>query len=530
MAETRLPSAPGTLTRASSGLVRQVGSFDTGLFGLFAIAIGYATFVIVSWPFYGGASMELATAFTIIGGLALGLVFALLSSVYPRSGGEYVFTSRTVTPSIGFAVSFTDAIWQAFYFGVNGAFTAIFGLSPLFLLLGVQMNNSSLTSVGNWFGTDWGIFITAAVIIVLLSYLLHRGMRTYFRVQRWIGIGALGSVLLTIIVLVLGKAGVLHFAQNLNELSGPGSYGKVLALGTAGGGDLSPAFSLRDTLFFMIWPAFSVPFAVLSTSFSGEIKNVRRGQLYGISGAIVVSGLIFIGLMYFGRGAVGSEFLRASTFADPAQYPLPSPFINTLASVTAGPVLMTILIGLWVPLFNAYAAGVAVVYTSRAMFAWSLDGVVPAKLNEVSARHHSPTWAIVATAAIGLISVALFAFTGLVTILSGLIGIGTAFLAVAIIGALFPFINRDAYEGSTAAVEIGGVPVVTIAGVVAAVFMGYVVYRAWIDDHFGANSYGSRWVNAGVIIFSFVLFYAAKWYRRRQGIDINERYREIPVE
>jgi hypothetical protein len=37
-------------------------------------------------------------------------------------------------------------------------------------------------------------------------------------------------------------------------------------------------------------------------------------------------------------------------------------------------------------------------------------------------------------------------------------------------------------------------------------------------------------VNAGVIIFSFVLFYVAKWYRRRQGVDIYERYREIPIE
>src|SRR3972149_3891226 len=150
----------GTFTRASSGLVRQVGTLDTLWYCVLQAALPYVFFMVAFWTFYPGASMELATLVTIVGAGATGLVYALFSSVYPRSGGEYVFLSRTVHPALGYASSFAMAFWQTFYFGINGAFVAIYGMQPLFAALGLQMKSQALTDLGAWFATPWGIFLT----------------------------------------------------------------------------------------------------------------------------------------------------------------------------------------------------------------------------------------------------------------------------------------------------------------------------------------------------------------------------------
>src|ERR1035437_10658265 len=135
MAEPRVGSTPGLFVRQSSGLVRDIGTRDTIFYGLNAITIAYVTFTMTSWAFYPGASYEWSTVLTTVGAIGVGVVYALLAGVYPRSGGEYVFLSRIVRPDLGFVVSFVQTFWYIFYFGVDGAFFSIYGLAPMFSTL-----------------------------------------------------------------------------------------------------------------------------------------------------------------------------------------------------------------------------------------------------------------------------------------------------------------------------------------------------------------------------------------------------------
>src|SRR6267142_6947483 len=107
-------------TRQSSGLVREVSVLNALFFNTAAfIGVG------VGWypTFYSLAFVAIGTAgaFTTYGiaailiGLAcvlLSLIFASLTSVMPRSGGDYVFTSRIVPrigPFLGWLESWTLA-------------------------------------------------------------------------------------------------------------------------------------------------------------------------------------------------------------------------------------------------------------------------------------------------------------------------------------------------------------------------------------------------------------------------------------
>lgn len=522
-----VPATKGLFTRASSGLVREVGVGDVVFYGWGQITLGFIIFTIAAWQFYPGASMELATVAVTLGGIALGLVYALMSSVYPRSGGEYVFLSRVLHPAIGFVASVSFAFWETFYTGIVAAFLAIFGFSPLFATLALQTGNSSLADISTWFASPIGIFVTGAITILLAATFVYRGLSRYFTIQR-IGMWLVaGSILVTLGVLVVAAAGGLSFKANFDALAGAGSYDRIAAAGAAG----NAPFDLGQTVQFMIWPAFSIWFAVASVSLSGEVKNVQRSQLVGILVAMITMGAASIGLMFFSRVVFGSAFLVGAGSLAAGQFPLAAPaYINVFAGIAGGNVLLTILMSVWVIGTIALDVGATMIYATRAMLAWGIDGVAPTKLADVSERYNSPSWAIATSAVVAIACLALYAFTSLVAILSGFMGLAITFVLVSIGGIAFPYVRRSVFESSAVAFRVAGVPVISILGVISLVFTGYVFYRLFVDSAFGSNQPFPIAMTFVVVVAALAWFYGARWYRSRQGAEFDARFREIPVE
>jgi amino acid transporter len=523
MTDVATGPTPEVFARHSSGLVRSVATRDLIYYGVMAITVAYVIFILAAWPAYPGASMELATVLVMVGSIAVAVVYGLLASIYPRSGGEYVFLTRSLHPSIGFTLSFVQAIWYTFYFGVNGAFFCIYGLSPLFGTVGLQTGSHTLTSIGTWFSSEAGIFIGGSAMVLLIGTMVYRGMGGYFRFQRWGTALGLASCLATIVILILGTTGTLSFSHHFNALAGPNAYHSVTK------GVAIPGFSLPATLNFMIWPAFAIIFSVNMVSFSGEIKNVRRGPLYGMIGAMLLSGVLFLGLMYFGRGALGDRFILAAS--GDKSFPLPvAPFLQSMAGVLGGSWPLTILLSFWVIFIIPYALGSNVIYSSRAMLAWSLDGLAPAKLGEVSQKRHSPAWSILILMVLAEVFLAMYAFTTWVTILSGLLGFAITFFVVCSLGIVFPYWKKDAFEGSPAAIRIAGIPLMTLGGVIGVVFVGFLIYRTIVDNVYGANTGVSVWSTLGAIVFGFVWYFGVTRYRRSHGTVIAQPFKELPVE
>src|SRR6266508_2801265 len=92
---TQMPEQAGVFTRASSGLVRQVKAQDVAYYGIQQIALSYIVFIVLAWGAYPGSSMPLASVIAMVGGLAMGVCYAMFATLYPRSGGEYVYLSRS---------------------------------------------------------------------------------------------------------------------------------------------------------------------------------------------------------------------------------------------------------------------------------------------------------------------------------------------------------------------------------------------------------------------------------------------------
>lgn len=525
---TEMPTTPGVFTRASSGLVRQVGTGDVLYYGVQAVALSYIIFIALAWGAYPGASMPLASFIAMIGGLAMGVCYALFATLYPRSGGEYVFLSRTLNPLIGFVANFSSVFWQMVLFGINAALFCLFALSPFLAVLGVQARSQALLDASVWVSEGWGMFIVGSGMLLLLAYLQYRGAGVYFRWQRWATYVALATLALTIFVLILSAAGILDFNSNFDELAGTGAYDKVVADGIAAGVAPAASFNLGETMKFMIWPAFSIWFAVVSTSFSGEIKNVQRGQLIGISGSIILMGVAFIVLTFLYTQAFGSDFLlSASANGVPLDAP---PYVSTFSAIAGGNVLLTILMSLWVLLIAFFVDGAVLIFGTRSILAWAIDGLAPERLGEVNEKYHSPHGAILAYLVVGEIFLALFAFTDLLGPLSGFLGLAIAFVVVSIWSVFFPFVRKEQFENSPIAWRVGGFPLMSLLGIIATIIVLYGFIRLTVDHTFSINlnfTIGGAIVS---VVVAVVWFYAWRAYRKRQGVDIDRRYQEIPIE
>jgi Na+/proline symporter len=117
-----------------------------------------------------------------------------------------------------------------------------------------------------------------------------------------------------------------------------------------------------------------------------------------------------------------------------------------------------------------------------------------------------------------------------VEILSGFLGFAIAFLVVCLVGIVFPFTHRQAYESSPADIRVAGMPLMTVCAVLAAPFIAFIAYRTVSDKALGANAHISLIVNGVLILIGFAWFYALRWYRSRRGENVDRRFREIPVE
>ena len=195
-----------------------------------------------------------------------------------------------------------------------------------------------------------------------------------------------------------------------------------------------------------------------------------------------------------------------------------------------GNILLTLIINLTITILIIYVAASTAIYATRAIFAWGIDGMAPAKLAEVSESNHTPTYSILAVAVVALACLALYSFTDSVRVLSGIAPMGVVFGGVAFVGMLFPFIKRDVYRTSPVRFEVLGIPLMTITGFIGSVVMAFIVYRAFIDDTYAANSAFSLWMIGIVFAVAVVWYFVARAVRRSQGVDMDARYQEIPIE
>ena len=419
-------------TRQSSGLVREVSVvnalfFNTAAFigGTLGGAYGIAVLAGVPVVVVGALTNWSLVAF-MVGALCvlLAIIFASLTSVMPRSGGDYVFTSRIV-PKIGPFLGWMESWMLAF------ASIALIQFETALTLRGAQMEgriigigtgNDFFSNANSWFteGTSGDItgvpgMLAGLAVIGLIALVVFQPTRRFHKIVTYLTVfGIAGWILMGICGLLFFDA--TTFAANLPKYAN-GVTVEQLSKAAADAG-LTSGFSFGPTS-ATSWPLMLMASAMLfqfigfqySAYISGEVRgNVKRGILFAVLGALAMAVLmnsLYPEILARKLGLDGQTGWSAAFWgyiSDPS-LPLGQPNYFQLVGTIAQPGLWPIwaIIGAASTLFPFLLMPVYVIFISRMALAWSLDRQVPEWFGAVSERMRAPANAILSTLVLAVV-------------------------------------------------------------------------------------------------------------------------------
>ncbi len=92
----------------------------------------------------------------------------------PRTGGDYVFNSRSLHPSIGFAAQLQLLLLAGVIYGVYTTYLAAYGFGAFGRMMAGFTGSSAWLDFGDWFSKDYALFITGTVAAAALGRGVHR--------------------------------------------------------------------------------------------------------------------------------------------------------------------------------------------------------------------------------------------------------------------------------------------------------------------------------------------------------------------
>jgi amino acid transporter len=409
--------------RQSSGLVRDVSVTNALFFNVAAfVGVGltlYTAFLTLAfvpvWRFAGLSEYGWAAIISGFFFIPLSLIFASLVSVMPRSGGDYVFTSRIVHPFLGWMEGWTLVL----------ASVAIMAFEiPLVLrnlqitarIIGIGAGGSFFKDANTWFtdstGTITGTpgFIASLVVLALIAGVVLLPTRSFHRFVTILAAMGVAGFALMFVFGLLATSGS-DFQHNLPQYTDGVSGSKIAAAARDGGylpgtsdGFLGDIFS--TTVFpFMLGIVFLnfIGFQY-SAYISGEVRgNVKRGVMIALLGALAIgvfANSIFVDLLtrHFGFDTNigwGLTYWGGTDLALPMGQPNSLPLLATVANSSLWP--LWAFISLAGTVFPFLLCPVYINFISRMGLAWSLDRQLPEWFGEVNERMRAPLNAILAT-------------------------------------------------------------------------------------------------------------------------------------
>jgi basic amino acid/polyamine antiporter, APA family len=529
--------------RQSTGLVREASALDAAIFNaVFSAPVGAALAFGLFWAYsaFPKADLVSATVISFFLNIPVLIMMALLAASMPRTGGDYVWVSRILSPPLAVVSNFAAALSALIGATFWARYFAVSALGPVLVSIGAVTGNQTLIDWGHNFSDQkehqlW-VFIGGFSMIALLTAVLIAGTKSTFRWQNVFFIIATVGTFLAFVVLLLGNNA--DFASHFNALNaqfGGGTAADVIGTNAGASPDLSDIGQTIPAIFvvmtFMMWNWWSV-------YLSGELKSAanRSRQLQVMFGALIWD-VVFIslGAILFFR-AVGFDFVVGANTGSTA-YAIPSgPFFQLLAALVADiPVLTVLIVGSF--LFWSLPAMVGNTFMPiRTVFAWAFDRLLPEKFAEVNERTHSPVPAILLVMAI---VTAMLAWSIVSTDFGTWLALGVlagvvCVLIVAVAAFVFDQRRPDLYQASPANTTVGRIPVLKIVAPLSALVMLFLVYAVLQYPPLAlGDSKNAWWVPAfmgGIVVIGLAIFYGAKYIRRSQGVDIDLVYRELPPE
>ncbi|MDX6569782.1 MAG: hypothetical protein QOH15_2360 [Gaiellales bacterium] len=434
MSDEAQPGAPAgsakLFVRQSSGLVRNVSVTNALFFNVAAVVgvgltlypIFYSLGFVPVWKFAGISEYAWAAIIAGIFCSVLALIFASLTSVMPRSGGDYVFTSRIVHPFLGWMESWTLVIASVLIMAFEVPLV-LRNLQITARIIGIGAGGHFFKHANTWFTDSTGGitgspgFIGSLVVLAIIGVVVVLPTRTFHRVVTALAaFGVAGFIAMFIFGLLTTSRSAFerHLPQYTNGVTAAkiAASGKADFLPGATHHFLSDLFSTTVFPFMLSILLFQFIGFQYSAYIAGEVRgNVRRGVMVALLGALLIGVLansLYVDAIsnHFGFGtnvSWGASYwgFNANLPALPLGQPNSMPLLAVIANSSLWPIWA--LMSLAGTIFPFLLCPVYINFISRMQLAWSLDRQLPEWFGRVNERLRAPLNAILATLALAAV-------------------------------------------------------------------------------------------------------------------------------
>jgi len=511
--------------RKASGLIRPLTGWDGALIALSQLNFLMGLMELWSWGVVTvqQAHYGLAMVFSAPLVFTMGAVWVLLAIMMPRSGGEYVWVSRGLHPALGFMVNFFMVFLALNWTGLN------FWLAANVFLPGF-LQSLGLTDLASVVAQPINSFLIALILVVIFTIAFIPRVTVQAKILRALFIATfIGWIALvaTLIFPTWDLATVLRTKYGIDPES---IIQTAISLG------YKPGWTLLGSILALPWAMqmwggwWWAPYA------GGEIQNPKKSMWIAVIGATAISIVLYAIPTFLAPLTFGFDLYNALNYiwaTNSSLYPssLPPPYFNYAAQMVTDSYIIKALIG-----FGFFSSILFIIpsgyfVATRSLFAWAFDRVAPEALAHVSERFHSPVVATVVTGILMAIFAYLQAFTAYWGYLVNLmIVLYLMFMIVFITAIIFPYKRKEIYNNSLiAGWKIFGLPALTVTGILALLVSAFLEYTCLSSPALGGPiTWESITAAFSAPIVGLILYYVAYFYRKRQGIDLNLVFKEIP--
>lgn len=525
--------------RKASGLIRTAGTLDTFIYniGLVSVGLGVGTIMLYGPAFYAGG--DLLWASVLAGGIMCLIAWGMITwtVTLPRSGGVYVFASRSLPPVVALTASLVEITTWLFYCAIAAYWIVLIGVAPTLSMIGYVSGAEWAHNAATAVTEPWPLFLIGSAILIVSGLVIGSGMKRYLFSQKVVfTVAVLGSILLIVVLAIYSNT---DFVAKFNAMMGPiigvdDPYNAIVASAKENGWGYEGT-SLAATIQVSNWPFLPLIGAAFSICIGGEIKSPGKAQTLGMLGAIVLTVIIWLVTIALANSVIGYDFLGAAAwnlFNGTGITTPTDPTITLMTGILTNSWVVTLLVALglvfwmwmWIPGMHTFAV--------RAMVAWSFDRIAPAPLGMVSQTRHTPTVAIWVSVIITIVFMALFVFTSFFATI--VILIEAALLAWSIVlfaGIYFPYARPHIYEKSPiAAKKILGLPMMTVACALGFIGSQFIFWNLFFDNVAAGHDPTQLAIVGGLFGIGIVFYYTMKFIRKAQGIDVTLAFKEVPIE
>lgn len=535
-------------SRHHSGLTKSFSAWAAFLFGIHCISLSSSGLIPYSWvaSVWPGASILGVLTIAMVFCCFHGLTYAVIGSTVPRTGSDYVFSSRVLPPALSFIASWTLVLFSGVVAGGLAAWVPKSAIPALVRPMGVISGDPRLAAVAEFAAGPLGTLLIGGTIILIVLASILRGNAA---LERILSVGfVFGLIAWVIILYSLASAdGPTAFRDAWNTFmaaQGPsGDFDSRIAIARAAGmqTDNSPfAMTLAGLIMgFWIYYGYYIP-----TFFSEEVRDPTKSLFISTVGSLVVAYLIFAAGAMLLQRLVPAEWIAAEGYifnnpdAVTATHGAPvdaMPWITFYAAILQPRPLLIYLVAFgWIfTLINLVQT--YFFYSSRIIYSWTLDRVVPDWILGGDPLEPRPTRSLIVIAALAFVGLADAAY-------GGPLGTQLTFVFFAVVTGLVPVfaltflprLNPVMFRQVPARLQqrVLGVPLSSWIGGITFLYLAWMIVASFLYPAVGiAKPAKTLGLLAGFVTSGAVVFYAMRAYRKsREEIEVLDTYRYVSSE